>query len=59
VTSGKAMEHWQEQGDEEDEQDKGEPQSPAERRQVCVPLELEAVWLTDEYVESACIPGVA
>jgi hypothetical protein len=58
VTSAKAMELCQEQGNQQDEQDNREPQPPAERCQICVPLQLEAVRLADKYVEPAYAPAV-
>jgi hypothetical protein len=53
VTSAKAVERWQDRGNDQDDQDDREPQPTAQGRQVCVPVELQAVWLADVYVEPA------
>jgi hypothetical protein len=57
VTPAKAMQRRQEQGNEQDKQDDSEPEPPAQGRQIYVPLQLQGVWLADEYVESANCTG--
>jgi hypothetical protein len=58
VTSAKAVQRRQERGNDEDDEDNCEPECTAQGRQISVPVELQAVWLADVYMEPAHAPGI-